>query len=67
MQTDMIWMLKIHQKWKTNFRCALHSATDIKKIETLSGTKMRKQSYRVFQLLEKPDPEKVVQSKLKVD
>lgn len=51
------------KRWKTNFRCALHSATNIKKGRSDCWTKQDKQTYRVYELLEKPDPQKVDKSK----
>lgn len=49
------------KRWKTNFRCALHSATNIRKGEPDCWTK--RQPFKVYELLEQPDPQKVDKSR----
>mgnify|MGYP001800336295 CR=1 FL=1 len=50
------------KRWKTNFRCALASATNIVPVAINSQCK-GKLAYKVYEILEKPDPRKVEYSK----
>ena len=51
------------KRWKANFRCALDSATNIRKEHADRRSRNHKLAYRIYQLLENPDPEKVKRSK----